>query len=133
MRSRSTIQSLIDRYSETGRFYSKPRRGRPRKVNLRTVNSILKKIKGNPRLSTSKLAAELQHSLGVNISESTVRNVLRKEGYHGRTARRKYWISNINKVNRLEFAKKYQNKPQEFWNQVRRLSAIIDAKGLPTN
>lgn len=38
-----------------------------------------------------------------------MRNVLRAAEYHGRLCRRKYFVNEINKMKRLESAKKYVN------------------------
>lgn len=117
-RAHSTIQSIIDRYCYTGRLYNKPRKGRPTKLSRRSVNALLKKIKANPKLSAPKLNAAIRKSTDVSVCDSTIRNILRKNGYHGRTARRKYWINKVNQLKRLQFAKTYQNAPPEFWNKV---------------
>lgn len=51
-------------------------------------------------------------------SVETVRNVLRRYNFHGQTARKKPFINEVNRKDRLEFAKTYINQPQEFWNSV---------------
>jgi hypothetical protein len=44
--------------------------------------------------------------------------VLRWYDYHGRMARKKPFISVVNRKKRLEFAKMHLNKPKEFWYNV---------------
>ncbi|CAH2092058.1 unnamed protein product [Euphydryas editha] len=39
-------------------------------------------------------------------------------GYHGSSARKKYWVSAKNRKIRLDFAKKYKNESIEFWQRV---------------
>lgn len=44
--------------------------------------------------------------------------MLRSGGYHSRTPRKKPFISAINKAKRLEFAKNFINKDENFWKNV---------------
>jgi hypothetical protein len=50
-------------------------------------------VKQNPRISAAKIAAELKNDLDVNVCTGTVSNFLRSRGFHGRLARRKYFVS----------------------------------------
>lgn len=47
-----------------------------------------------------------------------MRNVLNEKRFFGRVARRKHFISQINKEKRLKFAKEHLNKSDEFWNVI---------------
>jgi hypothetical protein len=75
-------------------------------------------VKQNQRISATKVTAELKDDLDVNVCTGTVRNSLRSRRYHGRVARRKYFVSEANRKKRLEFAKKYINTPMEYWKRV---------------
>lgn len=52
------------------------------------------------------------------ICAETARKILRKAGYHGRVARRKSYVSKVNRQKRIEFAHRYINMPPEFWKRV---------------
>ena len=43
---------------------------------------------------------------------------MKKDHYHGRTARRKPYLSAVNKQMLLTFANEYVNKSPEFWGKV---------------
>lgn len=117
-KSKSSVQYVINHYGETGTIKNKPRSGRPKLLSDNTKRYIVRKIKANPKLSAPKIVDELSLNLSVNVSNSTVRNVLRENNYHGRTARRKPLISEINRKKRQEFARMHKNKDATFWNRV---------------
>ena len=52
------------------------------------------------------------------MTAQTIRNYLKINGYRGRTARKKPFISNINRIRWLQFAKTYIKQPESFWKTV---------------
>jgi hypothetical protein len=62
---------------------------------------IINKIRND---SNPKIHSEVESVAGRSISQD----------YHGRMARKKPFISVINRKQRLEFAKMHLNKPKEF-------------------
>lgn len=114
----SSIQRVIQNFLDTGSLSARPRCGRPKKLSVREERKIIRKIKVNPKLSASNIAADLNATCNKRICPETVRNVLRTAGYHGRIARRKPYISKINRKKRIEFAKSHLNKSPEFWNKI---------------
>ena len=82
-------------------------RGRRRKTSIHTDRILQRKVKTNPRKSTSIAKAELDSELKAVISESTVRRRLHKVGLYGRVALKKPYINKINRRKRLEYAKNY--------------------------
>lgn len=92
--------------------------GRPSKITPRLDRKILNCVKKNPKISAPRVLQEINNINDCHISVSTVRNVLRSNDYHGRTARKKYWVNDINRKKRLEFAKKYINEKNHFWQTV---------------
>ena len=74
-------------------------------------------MKKNPKRSVTDVQVELQ-SEGIYLSWSTVRRRLISDGFHGYTARCKPLISEKNRRMRLEFARKYLNKPVSFWKSI---------------
>ena len=59
-RPRSTIQTIIDRFSDHKTFENKPRSGRPRALSLQDDRFLVREVKKNPRISAPKLASELE-------------------------------------------------------------------------
>lgn len=117
-KSRATVQSIIKKYESTGTVLNEKRSGRPKVLSNRDVRMLLKNVKKNPKKSAPTLAIELASCTRKTIHPENVRRILRSNGYHGRTPRRKPLISKCNEQKRLEFAKTYEHKDFEFWKQV---------------
>lgn len=116
--SKSSVQYIVKMHGETGGLKSKPRSGRPTLINEISKRSIVRKVKENPKISAPKIANELQRELSISVSDETIRNVLRKNGYHGRVPRRKPLISEKNRIKRIQFAREHKDKDNSYWNQV---------------
>lgn len=117
-RTYSSIQRVINNFKETGILTSKPRSGRPKILSVREERSIINMAKVNPRITSSKIIGNVKQMFKKSICAETARKILRKAGYHGRVARRKPYISLVNRRKRIEFAHNYINKPPEFWKQI---------------
>jgi transposase len=114
----STVQSIIEKYKIRFTVKNLPGRGRKKILTAEDHRYIVRQIKKNPKTSVPKLTENVSNTIQRPISTNTVRRVLRSEGYHGRIARKKPYISLKNKKKRLEFAKCYIDKPKSFWNEV---------------
>ncbi|CAK9809367.1 Transposable element Tc1 transposase [Anthophora plagiata] len=117
-KSHATVQYIIDRHKELKIFENRPRLGRPRKLQSIHRRAILKAVRENPKISAPTLRNDIEDDYNISVVPETIRNVLRREGYHGRVPRRKPYISKKNKCLRLEFAKAHVNKPNSFWETV---------------
>ena len=114
----STVQYIIQRYVREGRIADKSRKA-PNKIFTEADELwILRKIKQNPRLSAPALAKEAENFLGKSCNPETIRRILRRADFHGRTARNKPFISPKNLKSRLQFARDHVNKDQSFWDKV---------------
>lgn len=117
-RSFSTVRDIINKYKFQGTFKNKAGRGRKQLLNIRNKQYIIQKIKQDPKKPVKLLTAEVSNIINKPLSAETVRRVLRSEGFHGRIARKKPYISKINRMKRLAFAKKYIDKDMAFWRTV---------------
>lgn len=117
-RQHSSVQRVVNNFKSTGILTSKPRSGRPSKLTLRERRNIVASVKANPRISASQIAKDLQFKFRKQICADTVRKILKKAGYHGRFARRKPFISVINRQKRIKYANDHINKPIQFWENV---------------
>lgn len=113
----STISSIIDRYGLTKSFQNKAKSGRPRKLDDRDKREIVRQVKINPKISAPTITAGLIELYGTHVHPETVRNVLRESNFHGRIARKKFFVSKQNRIKRMEFAKLYINKDLNFWKR----------------
>lgn len=117
-RPRSTINSIVKRFRETGSVMNKARSGRPPKVTEQLNRVIIREVKKNPRISAPNIASIISESQNAQLNPQTIRNTLKKAGYNGRNARKKGLVSKANKTKRLNFAIHHANKPQSFWNKI---------------
>lgn len=117
-RTHSTVQKIINKWRYEGKLQNNPGRGRKRILSAGDERLITRKVKNNPKICVPNLVSEVSEMINRPVSTETVRRVLRRNNLHGRVARRKPFISAVNKKKRLEFAKKYIEQPPEFWEQV---------------
>lgn len=116
--SRATVYRIITRFQKEDRIdFIKPS-GRPAKLSATDQRFIVRSVAKNPKISAPKIATQLCASSGTTISAQTVRRVLKNKGYNSRTARSKPFISSVNQKKRLEFALKYINEADNYWNDV---------------
>uniref|UniRef100_A0A3B1IQX0 Transposase Tc1-like domain-containing protein n=1 Tax=Astyanax mexicanus TaxID=7994 RepID=A0A3B1IQX0_ASTMX len=113
----TTIWNVLKKKETTGVLSNRRRTGRPRKTTPTDERRIVLAVKKNPKTTVSQITSDL-HRAGVKVSQSTVRRRLREQTYGGHTARCKPLISSKNRKARLEFARKYRDEPQTFWNTV---------------
>lgn len=117
-RSRYTIRSIIQRFKNTASLQSEKRTGRPKALSDRERIQIVRKVKNNPKISSTQIAAEVKEEMGKDIHPITVRRTLHEANYSSRVARRKPLISKANQTKRLAYAKEYISKPRDFWDSV---------------
>lgn len=117
-RPRTTVQDIIKRYKNGENLSNKARTGRPCRLTDREKRKIVQIIGKEPKVSSSKVRAELLEFSGKEVNSRTVRRVLNKAQYNARVCRKKPLISKVNQAKRLNFAKEYQNHPTSFWNKV---------------
>lgn len=117
-KSHSTVQYVLKRYRDLESLEDRRKTGRPRKLESHHRRCIIAQINENPQTSATSLASGIHRDYGIKVHPETVRNVLRTAGFRGRTARRKPFISKVNKKKRLLFAKEFVNKPESFWKNV---------------
>lgn len=117
-KTHSTVQSVVKKFEMTGSVNTLPRSGRPKILNSRDRRNIIRKVNENPRISAPKLAVDVELEIGKIVHPENIRRILRKSGLNGRIPRKKPFISLENRRKRLEFAKKYGNEDEQFWNKV---------------
>ena len=86
--------------------------GKQQQLMTETLWELWRKTPKHQSVTSNNL-----HRAGVKVSQSTVQRRLREQQYRGYTTRCKPLISS-NRNARLQFAKKYRDEPQKFWNKV---------------
>ncbi|KAJ4437154.1 hypothetical protein ANN_17289, partial [Periplaneta americana] len=74
-------------------------------------------IKKNPRISAPKLVSEIELATSKKVHAQTIRRAIHKRGYNGRIARKKPYVCERNRRKRLHFAKKYENRGEDWWEK----------------
>lgn len=115
----TTVFNIIKRYENTTHCENKPKPS-ARKIFTDSDELLqIRQMKQNLHISAPKLAIEVEKYIGKKVNPETIRIVLGKPGLNGRVARRKPFVSKINRTKRVDFAKKkYGDKDFSFWEQV---------------
>ena len=116
--SKATVLRILKQFKEENRIHYKTSPGRPSKLSVQDERFVVRCVKEKPKTSAPEIARSLSERIKQKISPQTVRRVLKNTGYNSRTAVRKPFISKVNKKKRLDFALKYVNMPENFWNDV---------------
>lgn len=116
--SKSTVHTIFNNFKQSSCFESKPRSGRPKKLNRREVSFIRNEVEKNPKIHATSLAQELAERSQIVVHPRTITRALNNEGYRCRIPRKKPLISEKNRKLRLEFANKHRDKGLEFWKLV---------------
>lgn len=112
---RSTVGDIISRYKNEDRIDSKDKTGAPKKLSIREQRNIVLKVQQNPKLSAPKLAQEVKTVFNKEVSASTIRNILRQNGFNGRVSRKKPYVNALNRKRRVQFARNHENHDYNFW------------------
>ena len=116
--AKSTVSKILKNYKDTGSYLPKTRCGRPKKISSRTIKNIVRTVNENPFISSSALSNQIFGINGEKISSSSVRSFFIQNDLRAYTARKKPFLTKIAKQKRLEWCKKYESKPQSFWNKI---------------
>ena len=113
-----TVRRIISAFKKTGKVDTKPHTGRPRKTTPRFDRRLKVLSMCNRFKTATKLRAELAQEGENTVSVRTVRRRLQNSGLRGCVAVKKPFISKVNKVKRLKFAKAHKNWTCEQWSRV---------------
>uniref|UniRef100_A0A8C1UCV8 Transposase Tc1-like domain-containing protein n=1 Tax=Cyprinus carpio TaxID=7962 RepID=A0A8C1UCV8_CYPCA len=82
------------------------------KITPRAEQRFILEVKKEPRTTCKELQASLAL---ISVHDSTIRQILGKNGIHGRVPRQNSLLTKKNTKARLTFAKKYLDCPKDFW------------------
>lgn len=112
--SKPGVQKLCNKFETSHQISNLPGRGRKRATTSREDALIVRQTKVKSCISS----IEIKDQLNLNVSTKTIRNRLHEAGLNSRVSIKKPMITLKNKKKRLEFAKKYTDKPLSFWKTV---------------
>lgn len=112
--SRGAVQKIILKHQRVGSVADRSGRGLKRKSDHREDSRIIREIKKDPFVTIRGV----KEKLNLTISERTIRRRIAEHGLKSYFARKRPFISKVNKEKRLRFARTHINKPLEFWKRV---------------
>lgn len=117
-RSLSTIQYIVKVFKTQGVVDKKQRNSNRKKLTRRHQSFLIREVRKDPTVSAPNLAKMLHLYYNITVTSQTVRNYLRKLMFRSRIAARKPFINRINRMKRVNFAKKYLKMGFRFWKRV---------------
>ncbi|KAF2357347.1 Transposase Tc1-like [Trinorchestia longiramus] len=115
----ASVRTIIRKWKYRNTTLSKPRTGRPRKINNRAARELVRTVVQRPQTTRKELKEDLETS-GIEASKHTISRALRHEGLCSRTPRRTRLLQKRHVKVRLKYANDHLNKPTAFWNSVLR-------------
>ncbi|KAG2877018.1 hypothetical protein PC129_g20829 [Phytophthora cactorum] len=113
-----SVRTIIDFYKANGRCTPPPRPGRTPLTDARQDRRIVRAVEANRFVSAAVVAARVTSDIGVNVSPEVVRARVRAAGLHGRSARKKPFLSRKHRRQRLRYAQKFLDWPEKKWRTV---------------
>lgn len=108
------VRKIIVKFKKYGAIRNLPRSGRPRATTEREDRAIKNCALKDPNTS----ASDILEITEIDISPHTGQRRLNEHGLKGRVARRVPFISEKNRVARLEFARRHIDRPMDFWRSI---------------
>jgi transposase len=116
--SKQRVRYHVKRMKEGFIFSQKSNCGRKELLTSEMKEYLVKKVNEDRFLSGPKLAELIGMKYNINVHPNTVKRSLKKMGFRARSPRKVPLITKINKVKRVELAKKFLLRPKTFWNNV---------------
>jgi transposase len=106
--NQQSVSKIFKRYRGGGMLKRKPKSGRPRIANYRQERVMIRGVKKDPTKTASDVHAYATTQLGLNLSISTTRRILKRNLLVARRPARKPLLKEAHRNARLMFGKKYQ-------------------------
>ena len=92
--------------------------GRPRKLVPREERKIIRWISSGSCTTPIEASKRLREEDGINLSVSSVKRILNRNGLHGRVRRKKPLLRRKHRQKRYNFALRYRKWKLDQWKQV---------------
>lgn len=104
---KSTVGNIVKRWRQERRVDDKPRSGRPRLLSNQETHQLDQIIKADREASGRLIAQRLRERTGKGVSKRLANLYRRRLGYHGRLRRNKHQLTILQKLNRLNWARRH--------------------------
>jgi transposase len=112
------IYCIIHRMKKNYNKENIENRGRKKKLNKREERMLVNDLRKNKNQSIRDMTKEYNSYNNMNISKSTVYNVIKDNNFNSYVARKKPFLSEVNIKKRLNFSKEFFCKSIEYWRNV---------------
>ena len=116
--SRGAVQAAISRFEETGAQADRKRSGRPRVTTDLERDAIVTESRANRFKTARHLQESHNRRSATAISKTSVKRILTAAGLHGRVAAKKWYTSEQNRVERVDFCQRRARWNLERWKRV---------------
>jgi len=116
--SQSAVIKILHKKKETGSVVDKARSGRPRASTSRQDRTLRRISLANRKLTSPQLLRQWWEKCNVTVSSSTVRRRCLNFGLRGCKARRKPLMTDVQRRNRIQWARQYSSWTCEMWKKV---------------
>src|SRR6185436_18205547 len=114
---KSTVGDVIKKYNEQGLTTTLPRSGRPKILSERDNRQLIKITKNNRNKTLEEITEDFNEIINKPVSSRTIQRTLHQEGYSGHAAKKKPFISEINRKKRYGWCRMRKNWITE-WNSI---------------
>lgn len=114
---RSTCSDIVRRFGERGSVKDKISPGRPRILDERDDRDIVRKLNNQSTSTAAAIGRELR-SMGMQLSDDTVRRSLQRQGLQARVKVKKPLLTKKHRARRFQWAKKCNRFTWEDWSFV---------------
>lgn len=108
------VKKIVDNFEHRGSVKTLYGGGRKRSTTAQTDRLIYRQARESPFIS----ARSIKENLNLSVSVSTIQRRLKSRGLKSFVSKKRPLISQKNRKHRLQFARKYVNKPISFWKSI---------------
>ncbi|CAF1597481.1 unnamed protein product [Adineta ricciae] len=117
-KSRCCVQNAIRKFKNHGHYNDMKRSGRPKKISGSDICYLKRLVRGDVRLSASKVTSELNISLSNPVSVVSVRRYIKDLGYEYVVKLKQQWLSAKHRQRRIAWCKQYSSWTCDDWRKV---------------
>jgi len=116
--SQSSVVRIARKVRTTGSVKDLPKSGRQRIFTGRDERNIINMLTTGECSNAVEIQKNLKTNKRINVSSSTVKRTLRRNGFSSRIKRKKPYLKKKHRGLRLKFAKKYKDWGFDEWKRV---------------
>lgn len=116
--NQKSVSNIYCRWKRTKTVERHRKCGRPKKTNDIQERDLVRMVKVDPTKTSTDVMAKASKEMGIELSKTTAKRILRRAKLFGRRPSKKPLISEKNRKARLAYSKKYKDQEAGIWNNV---------------